>query len=138
MRLIGLIVGAIVIAACSSGGEPSPTPAQTLQGTMTLSDGFTKSSFGLAATRFCEGEGGYDDMREGAQVTVRDGSDELIASGRLAEGEVVTGGCEFSFAVQDVPTAAFYTIEVSHRGGLAYSAAEMEAADWDVAFTLGD
>jgi hypothetical protein len=38
----------------------------------------------------------------------------------------------------DVPDGLdFYTVEVSHRGGLTYTHAEMEAADWVVGLTLG-
>ena len=81
-------------------------------------------------------------MQEGAQVTVRDETDAVIATGRLSEGKVtesgILGDCRFEFIVRDVPEAGFYTIEVSHRGGLTYSAEELDGLSWMVAFTLGD
>ncbi len=158
MRVIGLmfVVGAIVIAACSGGSageKPTPSAAptepstQTLRGTMVLKEGAQPGGVGsvIAIGAPCWGIGGYDDMAAGTQVTVRNENDALIAKGALSEGAISPRGptgtlpdCDFAFTVRDVPNAAFYTIEVSHRGELTYSREEMEALDWEVAFTLGD
>ena len=45
--------------------------------------------------------------------------------------------CEFEFTVDGVRDADFYTVEVSHRGGLSFSKAEMEANGWTVEASLG-
>lgn len=105
---------------------------QTITGTMLLRD---RSP---AFDGQCFGDGGYSDLREGAQVTVSDESGATIAVGELGRGESVESRyCEFSITVEDVPAATFYSIEVSRRGQLRYSMAEMERMDWEVGFSLG-
>ena len=72
----------------------------------------------------CSGLGGYDDMDTGTNVTVRDEDGTLLATGSLEAGilsEVLNDvffACEFSFKVEDVPDAKFYSVEASRRGGL--------------------
>jgi hypothetical protein len=39
--------------------------------------------------------------------------------------------------VDDVPAAKFYTVEISHRGGITFSAKEIEADKWKVGLTIG-
>ncbi len=91
----------------------------------------------------CEGREGYDDISVGAPVTVTNESGTTIATARLSQGEIVDTyrasviTCEWSFAIEDVPDAEFYDIEVSHRGTLTYSREEMEKMEWEVAFELG-
>lgn len=92
----------------------------------------------------CTGEGGFDDIAEGAQVTVTDETGTIIASGRLgpgAENDIVVEdglGCFFEFEVDGVPTdRAFYSIEVAHRGALTFSIAEIRQLGWQVSFDLG-
>jgi hypothetical protein len=87
----------------------------------------------------CHGSGGYDDIRPGAAVTIRNESGNTIASGDLEEGEHFEGtGCEYPFTIDDVPNAEFYRIQVSHRGEVEFSHAEMEDNDWTVSLSLGD
>lgn len=43
----------------------------------------------------------------------------------------------FRFTPIAVPAAAFYSVEVSHRGAITYSRADMLASGWTVALTLG-
>jgi len=45
--------------------------------------------------------------------------------------------CQFDFEVPDVPASDFYSVSVGRRGELTYTKAEMDEADWFVAFTLG-
>jgi serine/threonine-protein kinase len=86
----------------------------------------------------CAGTGGYSDMQLGAVVTVRDGSDKVIATGRIVTSEPLgTHQCHFTFRVSDVPDADFYQVEVSHRGALTFSRTEMDAQGWALALTLG-
>ncbi len=126
---------------------------QTIRGTLTLTEGFYPPRYQpWGETLYfdgdlCYGKGGYDDIKEGAQVTIRDETDTVIAAGRLSEGQIkttelgldlVSADCIFLFEVTDVPSANFYTVEVSHRGGLTYSLDEMDALDWEVSLSLGD
>lgn len=119
----------------------------------------------------CSGEDGFDDIHVGAAVTVRDGSNSIIATGAADRAEWVApfsdsysegipawpgypehdiegspatpgrtyyyGFCEIGFSIPELPEADFYTVEVSHRGGMSYSAADLEARGWQVSLSLG-
>lgn len=152
-KLARILWTTVVVAGCGTGAPsapaatvatavtpaPSPTSAAShrLTGTFTLND---RPEIGANAT--CHGTGGYDDIREGLGVVVRDGAGVVLATSALGPGAYVDVarlyGCRFLFFVPDVPDAPFYAIEVGHRGELTYSKAELEAAGWSVAFTLGD
>jgi putative hemolysin len=69
----------------------------------------------------CEGMGGYDDMRAGAQVTVTDEHGTVIGDSTLPTGQMqgsgVTRQCVFTFTVDDLPKGrSFYGLTISHRG----------------------
>jgi len=142
-----------------SGGDDDHAVSQTLQGTVLLKDEFQdRSPNYLALPRAekhvvtCSGKDGYSDIAAGAQVLVKDGSGDIIASGRLGQGEgalvdpadkdarwstFVSYYCEFPFVIEDVATVDFYTVEVSHRGGLTNTREELEALGWNISFELG-
>ncbi|OZF40834.1 hypothetical protein CH296_00290 [Rhodococcus sp. 14-2496-1d] len=70
----------------------------------------------------CEGKGGYDDLAEGASVTVSDASGTTVATGNINDSTYIDGACLLSFAF-DVPAGSdFYKVEVSHRGEVTYPA----------------
>lgn len=77
----------------------------------------------------CSTYGGYNDIAEGASVTVRDASDAIVGIGSLSAGTSSSGSCVFAFTVPDVPESAFYSIEVSKRGALTYSADDVETGN---------
>lgn len=81
---------------------------------------------------------GYDDIREGASVTVANEKGTTIATGSLGSGRVSEWPlrCIFSFSVE-VPKAKFYKFEVSHRGQVQKSFEELKADGWKVSLTLG-
>jgi hypothetical protein len=81
--------------------------------------------------------GGYDDIHTGTQVTVTDEAGTLIGTSQLTGGKLSLSGCRFTYRIIDLPEARFYKIEVSHRGGLTHSFAEMTSQDWRVASKLG-
>ena len=111
-------------------------PTHTLSGILALRgrDAFISSQDGAN----CWGSAGYDDIDENAQVVVRDGDGQTLAVGNLQTGEKVSlVECDFSFTVPGVPETDFYSVEVSHRGELSYSRADLEAADWQVSLQLG-
>lgn len=84
----------------------------------------------------CRGDGGYSDIRQGAQVRVSDGSGSLLATSSLEAGERRGRFCDFAFTIE-VPDADFYTFEVTSRGELSYSAEELEERGYIVGFELG-
>lgn len=141
---VAVIAGGTFFALQAGDGEKEAKAAvtvptsHTITGTMTLID-----SSGWTSGEECYGTGGYDDIGEGSSVTIRDGRDAIIATGSLGGG---TGGeaylddstvsCNLSFSVADVPDVDFYQIEVSHRGALSYSKADMVSKGWSVDLSL--
>lgn len=160
--VLGLATSALVSGACGgktvyvtvtapaseSAATAAASPTEELNklfGTLTLQD---YNGIDFEGQRFegasCTGRGGYSDIQQGAQVVVKDGSESILAVDSLDRGQqdaLIDGGsvyyCKFTFYVDAIPTTDFYSIEVSHRGALTYSAAEMEAQHWHVDFTLG-
>jgi hypothetical protein len=133
-----LIVLAVLLAACGSpSATPSPTPSgHDLKGTILLTDAGRWSNVGPGDP--CEGQGGYDDIIEGADVVVRNQADEIIATSSLGPGtNRGNDHCAFAFTVEEVPDAEFYSVEVSHRGALTYSKAELDGMDWNLSLNLG-
>lgn len=131
VRLV-LLTGALLVAC---GGS---TP-RTIQGEFTLTDEDARWTVGQS----CRGDGGYGDIREGAQVRVEDAGGAVIGTGSLGDG-VGRGTfgrsrkCGFVFEVENLPKSDFYSIEVTNRGGISYSHEELETRDWEVSLTLGD
>jgi serine/threonine-protein kinase len=128
--LISAVLGLIIIAAC--GGSA----LHTIRGEFTLTDDSLRY---VTATRVCIGGGGYDDLQAGAQVRVKDASGTVIGTGSLKGGSSIGGRkCVFLFEVENLPQSDFYSIEVTHRGGISYSYEELEARDWKVSLTIGN
>lgn len=80
---------------------------------------------------------GYEDVRQGANVTVTDASRKTIALGSLGAGH--SDGfqlfCIYRFVVTDVPAGLkFYGVEVSHRGSVQFTGAQLKKG---VALSLG-
>jgi len=85
--------------------------------------------------RPCHGAAGLSDISVGAQVTVRNGDDKVIAIGQLGDGVARTVDrtsksgaaiCSFSLAVSGVPEgSSFYSVEVAHRGPVQFTSAAM-------------
>lgn len=103
-----------------------------------------------ATGEVCTGFGGYGDIRPGAQVVVKDGSGNVIATSTLGPGSTISSGqavlpggrstyyCQFAASVTGVPKVAFYEVSiVARRGGLTTSFAAMVEAHWTVYLELG-
>jgi hypothetical protein len=86
----------------------------------------------------CSGVGGYDDIRAGTPVSVRDGAGGILAAGTLRSGYVEGLRCVFTFELIGVDRSDVYTFEVGRRGELTYSHAELAADGWHVDLYLGD
>lgn len=125
---------ALLLAGCGGGDE-------TITGSIQI---FGQSDSVTSSGDTCSGAGGYDDIEEGAQVTVKDGDGDLLATADLGPGEVTDEDnstdsftqCDLPFTV-DVPASDFYVIEVSHRGEISYSREELEKKNWKVELSLG-
>lgn len=76
----------------------------------------------------CTGYSGYEDIAEGASVTVYDSAGKVVATGALGVGKPDSAACVFPVRVPDVPGGSkFYRVEVSHRGQITVTAAEAKA-----------
>ncbi|MGY1522239.1 hypothetical protein ACW69C_00480 [Streptomyces sp. MN3] len=155
---IGAGLGAAVVGACwagisladgnrtdasaadASASHPVSTERTTdMEGPFSTDGTLTVTGIGggLEPGELCSGTGGYSDIDFGTQVNVTDAAGTLVAVGNLGLGEKTELGCEFPFTVDDItPGSKFYTIEVSHRGGLTQTEEELRAGG--LAFTLGD
>lgn len=95
----------------------------------------------------CWGDRGYTDISEGTNVVVRDGEGAVIGTSSLDAGVRVEDirdfgnysfwRCEFSFDVLVPADSPFYALDVSHRGELTYSNADMVTLGWIVEVNSG-
>lgn len=85
----------------------------------------------------CAGDGGYDDLRIGTSITVRDGDGAVIANGMFTTAKKTGTTCTLTATIDDVPEVSFYQFDVSHRGAPSYSLEEMEASNWVVSLSIG-
>ncbi len=116
-----------------SNGVSISGPTHTVEVTLTIIGG--DHIIGTGSN--CQGDGGYDDLRVGAAVTVMDQSGRVIANGYIDSAKGTSYSCELSATIKDVPEVDFYQFKISHRGGPSYSLADMEAADWKVDLSIG-
>ena len=141
VALVAALVAVVVLLVLlltsgeDDGSDTNPGGAGdsfTLSGTFSLTDGATE----YASQGACEGTGGYDDIREGTQVTVYSSAGEVLGTGALGDSTYQFPACEFEISVAGVPTGhGFYQVEVSHRGKIAVP--DDEARAGEVALTLG-
>lgn len=144
----------VLLAACSSGGseEKKPQPI-TVKGTVTLV-GLVGSMYGDSQEIVdydtvgasdeaedgdsCAGDGGYSDLKGGAQVTITDDAGKTLGLGTLTPGALTPTdhNCAFNFEVKDVDTSAkFFKIGVSHRDGPQYTLDDLKSGP---ALTIGN
>lgn len=132
MRRVALILALLVVTltACGSG-------SRELTGSLTLRDAFGQGSDMGRGEYPCVGTNGYDDIAEGAPVTVYDAAGAIVATGRLGESEALDAAesCLFPFTVAEVPTSDFYQVEVANRGMVTFTAEQVE--NGEVSLTLG-
>jgi hypothetical protein len=137
MRLA--LIALLLVGCTAAAPTPAPTPqTHHLTGTFTLNQHDPVVRY---QGNQCNGTGGYDDIKPGLPVTVKDGAGAIIGLGALVSSQaapVYTDDrqCVYSFEVT-VPDVPFYSVEVGHRGAVAKSRADVEAQGWTVAVTLG-
>lgn len=124
---------------------PPPAVVHRITGAMYLFDAKASVEHTWTAGAVCTGQGGYSDVRAGANVTVKDGSSSLIGATTLGPGvaqpwpEVGADAlqCVFPYSIANVPDTAFYTFEVGRRGAISRSKADVAAKNWTMSFYLG-
>lgn len=80
------------------------------------------------------GQGGYSDLTEGANVTVKDDTGRIIGNSAIKRPNL---SCHFTFSVARLPKASFYSVEISHRGALTFSFDDLQRKGWQVALSVG-
>ncbi|MCD7437290.1 hypothetical protein K4B79_03530 [Streptomyces lincolnensis] len=107
-----------------SSAESQAPGTFALTGTFELTDGVVADGLGG-----CTGSDGYDDIFEGAAVTVYDGAGTVIATGQLGDSTLDSDRtCRFGVAVADVPAGkGVYKVEVSHRGTVQLTETEAQS-----------
>jgi hypothetical protein len=113
------------ITHASSAQRPLESrSAYSLEGRIIIAD----ESTGSDGRGTCEGQA---DIVPGAEVIVRDEAGTIIGSGHLLAGLELPGlGCDLPFAVDELPRANFYSIEISGRPGPTYSFDDLKAFDF--------
>lgn len=116
-----LIAAGVFAAGCGTSAAATPAPF-TLTGDLRVD---------CYAT-------GYNDIVDGAAVTVYDAAGTVVATGRLGkEDSAELGRCMWPITVPNVPaTSAFYAVEVTHRGKVTVPAGQARAGD--IHLTLGN
>lgn len=126
-------------SATQAVATPSPTAA-VMSGHIALSrydkgedPAFRVANWTRTSSGGCAGQHGYDDMREGADVTVYDANGKVIGASSLEAGLRSSTKCRWAFSVQDLPASPFYQVEVSHRGKVTVQRGDVGFAE----LTLG-
>jgi hypothetical protein len=139
---IGLAIGAAATLTAIAGYLLlRPDPQLSLIGSVRLSSPDAFEADRNTSPPACRGTGGYDDITEGAQVTVYDSAGKIVATDQLGAGtpggqalDLPPSNCTFPITMK-VPGSDFYAVEVSHRGKVTFSRAQVESGD--VALTIG-
>ena len=123
-RVAGLVCAIVVLIFILVAVSPGKTE---ITGDVSVLGNTSASTYSTGGT--CSTYGGYSDITAGTSVTVRDASDSIVGIGSLSAGSSNSGSCVFTFSVPDVPDSSFYSIEVSKRGALTYSAEDVETGN---------
>jgi hypothetical protein len=142
VTVLAVVVLAALAAGCtgkSPAGQPVPQ-ARRLDGNYTVHGIFRHRNYGAPCAAV---DAGYPDIHAGTPVAVRDKSGAVVASATLGGGTLrqqpLRGrddDCLFRFSLT-VPDRAGYEIEVSNRGAVAFSRADLEHAHWTANLTIG-
>lgn len=129
-------VEAAVASSGSAGLEPSTGGGRyAITGSIELFD--PDGAFDSGGP--CTGTGGYNDLRQGATVTISDGAGNVLGLGRLSSGMGMTSVvCRFTFTVEELPRSDFYQVDVAGRDAPSYTFEEMQAANWTISLSIGD
>jgi hypothetical protein len=142
--MVPAVVVLAALAAGCTGKSPAVQPparqAHRLDGNYTVHGIFRHRNYGAPCTA---ADAGYRDIHAGTPVAVRDKSGALVGSATLGDGTLrkqplrgKDDDCLFRFSLT-VPDRAGYEIEVSNRGAVAFSRADLEHAHWTANLTIG-
>lgn len=141
LRASAILALSVVLSACSSvvstlaepthEAAPSIPPSVSAQPAATL----TGSIFDAPCTQLAVGDV-ESHLREGNQVTVSDGSGNVLALGRLDIDPDSPSDCNFIFTVNEVPSVPFYSIVIGSYPPLVYTVAELDSKDWHLKLAL--
>jgi hypothetical protein len=139
-QALGAVILAVILALGFGAwvvlGGSKPT-THTVTGSLVLIDASTNPSIYVSGSS-CHGTGGYLDLHGGAEVRLKNENGTLLSSTILGSGTGTAHLCTFSFTLTDVPDdAKFYVVNISHRGDVSNSHAEMVDAGWAVDLTIG-
>lgn len=105
-------------------------------GTLQLNGASSITTSSLPMGFACAGIRGYGDIGPGSSVTIKNESGTLLAKGAIDSSRGDDTSCILAFKVFDVPAGArFYKLEISHRGEMSYTEAEVKQG---VDVSLGD
>lgn len=120
------VAGSAVMASAQaevSAAESSAAEAKTLAvyGELALDDSTAYASKCLITSK------GYNDIRQGASVVLRDDTGRVVATGSLLAGlpDKQNSTCAYGFLIPDVPLAPFYSLEITHRGEVTFTQDEL-------------
>ena len=111
--------------------------AITVTGSFTLKDE-SPNAYAPAITvsgSSCSGAGGYGDIDEGTQVTVKNGKGDILTTTFLERGSGGRFLCTLPFSFDITEGEDRYVVSVSRRGEMSYSFADLKANG--VALVLG-
>ena len=131
---LGIVIFVAVVAAAGAVAfieSGALTPHHTITGTLALSNA------AIVTGSECKGYGGYADIVAGAGVVLKDGDGKILGTSELGTGSGTAALCTFPFTIYDVPEVSFYSVEVSHRGQVTESLADLKASNWTFILTLG-
>ena len=143
-----VVVGAAAAVALRQSDDPADQAADASSQDSAPSDFDVSGTFVLHGTGDesygweksgapCEGQEGYSDIVEGAQVVIKNSAGEQIALGGLGPGRTVEDDewyqCHFDFTIPDVPVdGAIYSVEVTHRGSVSFSQDQADSLALDL------
>jgi hypothetical protein len=120
-------------AAANAPRNPPGAKSFALAGSLTLVHNFYGNDN-------CYGSGGFDDIKSGMQVTVRDGEGRILATSQVGSGKRVSPSeCRFEFAFVAIPKSKFYAIGMAtsdKRGLLNYSFEDLQNKDWTISLVI--
>lgn len=156
--IAAIVAGSALLAGCSGSAEPE---TQMITGLAALHDDDLGDWW-----ETCAGQGEYSDFAAGSAVVIRDSAGDIIATARtrslttadlpedgdtpIAEATTAELGaligsmawlsdrspCYLYFEVEVAPSD-FYSFELTSRGEVVFSAADLEQNGWRAELSLG-
>jgi hypothetical protein len=117
MRTIAAVLLVLALAGCGDT-QPKAPATITVSGRFFIEGDNSLTMEVPAVGVGCFGYRGYDNIKQGAQITIADGAGATVALGTLSEGKLVNAGistreCMFAFSVPKVPAGkGFYTVSI--------------------------